>query len=319
MGVLKEDLKLEPEPVCETIGRFLEKWTARLERDGVVIGISGGVDSALAAALVCRTMGPESLLGLILPERDSDPQSERDARLLAKKFGFRVRKQSISSPLKKLGVYNIYWPGYYLPRRFKLRQYEKQQARFNLEPGAVFFETRLSAKPEWMRRFNAFHLAKVRMRLVAIYLAAELENLLVVGTSNYTEWMTGWFAKWGDSVADVSPIVGLYKTQVWELAEYLGVPDEIIKKRPSPDLVAGLYDEDGLGLPYRTIDLVLAGINRGLPSPEIAREAGIPLNRVIYVQRLIRRTDHMRQMPPHPRLDIGRRIHSASEMSPQGS
>jgi NAD+ synthase len=316
MSELKDDFKLEPEPVCEAIGRFLQEWTARLERAGIVIGISGGVDSAVAAALVCRAMGPESLLGLILPERDSDPQSERDARLLAKKFGFRVRKQSISSALKKLGVYNIYWPGYYLPRWFKLRQFEKQQARQKLEPGAVFFKTRLSAKAEWMRRFNAFHLAKVRMRMVAIYLAAELQNLLVVGTSNYTEWMTGWFAKWGDSVADVSPLVELYKTQVWELAEHLGVPDEIVRKRPSPDLVAGLYDEDGLGLPYRTIDLVLAGINRGLPSQEIAREAGVPPDRVAFVRGLIQRTEHMRRMPPYPRLDIGRRIHSASEMAP---
>ena len=210
MSELKNDLGLKPDHVCEAIGRFLCEWTAKLERDGFVIGISGGVDSALAAALVCRTMGPESLLGLILPERDSDPQSERDARLLAKKLGFRVRKQSISSALKKLGVYNIYRPGYYLPRWFKLRQFEKQQAKQRLEPGAVFFETRLGAKAEWMRRFNAFHLAKVRMRLVALYLAAELENLLVVGTSNYTEWMTGWFAKWGDSVADVSPLLELY-------------------------------------------------------------------------------------------------------------
>ncbi len=316
MGVLKDDLKLEPEIACEIIGRFLQEWTARLERNGIIIGISGGVDSALAAALVCRAMGPESLLGLILPERDSDPQSERDARLLAKKFGFRVRKQGISSPLKKLGVYNIYWPGFYLPRWLKLRQFEKQQARQKLEPGSVFFETRLGAKPEWMRKFNAFHLAKVRMRLIAIYLAAELENLLVVGTSNYTEWMTGWFAKWGDSVADVSPLIELYKTQVWELAEHLGVPDEIVRKRPSPDLVAGLYDEDGLGMPYRTIDLVLAGINRGLPSHEITLEAGVPLDRVAFVQGLIRRTEHMRQMPPHPRLDLGRRIHSALEMAP---
>ncbi len=314
MGELKDDLKLKPDHVCETIGRFLKEWNVKLERDGMVIGISGGVDSAVAAALACRAMGPDSLLGLILPERDSDPQSERDARLLAKKFGFRVRKQSISSSLKKLGVYNIYWPGYYLPRWFKLRQFEKQQVKQRLEPGAVFFETRLSAKADWMRRFNAFHLAKVRMRMVAIYLAAELENRLVVGTSNYTEWMTGWFAKWGDSVADVSPLIELYKTQVWELAKYLGVPDEIVGKRPSPDLVAGLYDEDGLGLPYRTIDLILAGINRGLHSPEIAGEAGVPLERVNYVQGLIRRTEHMRQLPPHPTLDIGRRIHSVSEI-----
>jgi NAD+ synthase len=316
VGELKDDLRLRPDHVCETIGRFLKEWTVKLERDGIVIGTSGGVDSAVAAALVCRAMGPESLLGLILPERDSDPQSERDARLLAKKFGFRVRKQSISSALKKLGVYNIYWPGYYLPRWLKLRQYEKQQARQKLEPGAVFFETRLSAKLEWMRRFNAFHLAKVRMRMVSIYLTAELENRLVVGTSNYTEWMTGWFAKWGDSVADVSPLVELYKTQVWELAEHLGVPDEIVKKRPSPDLVAGLYDEDGLGMPYRTIDLILAGINRGLPTPEIARAAAVPVDRVTFVQGLIRRTEHMRQLPPHPKLDIGRRILSASEMGP---
>jgi NAD+ synthase len=317
MGELRDDLKFEPEHVCEAIGRFLREWSGRLERDGIVIGISGGVDSAVAAALVCRTMGPDFLLGLILPDRDSDPQSERHARILSNRFGFRVRKQCISPALKRLGVYDIYWPSYYLPRWVKLRQYTREKARHEREPGTIFFETRLSARPEWLRRFSAYHLAKVRMRLVALYMAAELENRLVVGTTNYTEWMTGWFAKWGDSVADVSPLTELYKTQVWELATHLGVPDEIVRKPPSPDLVVGLYDEDGLGMPYRAIDLVLAGINRGLPAGEIARQTGLPLERAAFVQDLIRRTDHMRRLPPYPQLTIGKRIHSSSEMGPE--
>lgn len=314
MSDLKSDFAFDPERVCEAMGEALRDSARRLAYEGYLVGISGGVDSAVVAGVICRTIGPASLLGLFLPEMDTDSRSETDARALADAFGFELRKKRISSALKKLGAYDIFWPIYYLPRWIKESIYRKEHVARNPEPGKVFLETRLGTKDKDLRRFNAFHRAKVRMRMLALYMTAELENRLVVGTTNYSELMTGWFAKWGDSLADLSPMAELYKTQVWELAKYLGVPDEIITKRPSPDLVAGMYDEDGLGLSYAQLDLILAGINRGLPAEEIARSGGGSAERAEFVCEAIRRTDHMREMTPFPRLGIGRRIISSSEI-----
>ncbi|MEW6355310.1 MAG: NAD(+) synthase [Planctomycetota bacterium] len=314
MPSVDADLKFDPAKVCDVVGEFLRASLARLEADGFVLGLSGGVDSAVVAALVCRTIGPGSLLGMMLPDLDSDPQSETDARLVAKAFGFEVRRQKTWPALKKLGVYNIFWPIYYLPRSLKRRIYEREHAARNQTPGQVFLDTRLGTRDKDLRRFNAFLRAKGRMRTLALYIPAELENRLVVGTTNYSEYIIGWFTKWGDSLSDISPIVDLYKTQVWEMARYLGVPEKIIHKRPSPDLVAGLFDEDGIGMPYRTLDLILAGINRGLPDAEIAKQADMPVERVGYVYELIRRSQHMRDMPTFPNLGIGKRIYSASEI-----
>ena len=109
----------------------------------------------------------------------------------------------------------------------------------------------------------AFYRIKHRLRAILLFYYSELNNYLLVGCANKSEWLTGFFVKYGDSIADIMPIMSLHKTQVFGLARYLGIPDYILEKAPNPDLIPGLNDEEALGISYKKLDLILACIEKG--------------------------------------------------------
>ena len=137
---------------------------------------------------------------------------------------------------------------------------------------------------------------------MVLYYLAEHENRLVVGTTNKTESMTGFLVKWGDSAADIDPILPLYKTQVRQMAAYLGVSEAIIHKAPSPDLLPGLVDEVALGISYETLDLILERLEQGRGPPKIAGETVATADQVRQIRGMVCRSLHTRQLPPHPEL-----------------
>ena len=124
-----------------------------------------------------------------------------------------------------------------------------------------------------------------------------MKQLLVIGTSNKTEWMTGFFVPYGDGAADIMPLLSLYKTLVRELAQFLEVPKSIIAKAPSPDLIPGITDEGALGLNYNELDEALFSLRQGFTHEEIASKYDVPLEKVDYVQQLIINSEHLRCMP----------------------
>jgi len=133
--------------------------------------------------------------------------------------------------------------------------------------------------------------------MVVLYTVAELRNLLVVGTSNRTEWLIGLFVQYGDGAADIMPLQGLYKTQVRALAAYLSVPQRIVVKAPSPDLAPGLTDEDVIGMPYERLDRILILIEQGLSPEEVSEQLGIGQKEVMYVAELMIRSEYLRKVP----------------------
>ena len=164
---------------------------------------------------------------------------------------------------------------------------------------AVMVGTR-GLKGPWLNQAVAYHRVKVRLRMVLLYHYAELNNLLVLGTDNRTELAVGLFVTHGDVAADIAPLAPLYKTQVQTLAADLGVPEEIIARPPSPDLLPGLTDEIALGLDYATLDRVLWRLERGLNVETIATELGLSSGLVRYVEMLTRRSAHLRALPRIP-------------------
>lgn len=136
----------------------------------------------------------------------------------------------------------------------------------------------------------------------AFYYYAEQRNLLVLGTDNRTELTVGFFVKYGDPAADVAPLAWLYKTQVRMLAEYLGVPDDIIARPPSPDVLPGLTDEGAMGIDYPTLDRVLWRLEQGMHIPTIAREVAISAEQVQYVRTLVERARFLHRPPQVPSL-----------------
>ncbi|MGQ9661145.1 MAG: NAD(+) synthase [Kiritimatiellia bacterium] len=285
--------------IARTLQNSIVARLAELRRDGVVLGLSGGVDSAVVAALCVRAVGAERVLALLLPERDSDPVHRRHALMLARKLSIEARVRVLTPVLKHFAVFC------YSPLRFFPRILQEKLARFfyryrtektgrtpymeSLEgPGNELYALRL-------RKANACYRLKHRLRMVELYCAAEEENRLVVGAANKTEWMTGFFVKFGcDHIPDCMPLMSLYKTQVFELARFLDLPSEIIAKAPSPDVIPGITDEFAIGIPYAKLDLVLLGLEKGLPEEQIAAEADVTRETVGTVKAAVRLSAHMR-------------------------
>lgn len=140
-----------------------------------------------------------------------------------------------------------------------------------------------------------------RTRMILLYAHANQMNRLVLGTSNRSEFLTGYFTKWGDGASDYAPLINLYKTEVWEIAKLLGVPERIIQKKPTAGLWEGQTDEDELGISYRLLDEILWRlVDLGMAKKEIAEELGIDIEKVEYVESLVKKSEHKRRLPAGP-------------------
>ncbi len=209
------NLALDPWVTVGLITEFLCDQFEKKRFADAVLGISGGIDSALGAALAVNALGPEHVVGLAMPAHQSDPQSLADARLVAKTFGFLLLNRPVGSVV------------------------------------SAFFNGRQSASR--VRRGNA----TARARMMHLFDYSHEHHALVIGTSNKTELLLGYGTWYGDLACSINPIGDLYKTQVRQLADCLGVPQPIIDKPPSADLWRGQTDEGELGLAYADVDRLL--------------------------------------------------------------
>lgn len=274
---------------AERIAQALRSSVARLlRRRGLVVAISGGIDSSVCAALAVRALGPERVFCLILPERDSDDDSAARANLLAAHLGVRVETVDIAPTLAAIGCYaqrdaavRSVLPGYDERWRFKLAITGGSQGlvnRFRLiardpDGGDHECELPLDAYLTVVAATNF----KQRIRKTLEYFHADRLNYAVVGTPNRLEYDQGFFVKNGDGSADVKPIAHLYKTQVYAMARHLGLPERICAAVPTTDtysLEQG-QDEFYFALPYRQMDLALWALNHGHPAAELAQALGI--------------------------------------------
>lgn len=292
----------DPALIASQIEEFIRQQVSSREKAGCILGMSGGIDSALAATLAVRALGNEQVFALSLPERDSAKETPADARMVADKLGIAMNEIDLSPILRQIGVYGLepFVPG--LPCAIQ-EQYVKREfyRQIGNDPPFINMLKGGSGDPA-MQRHVAYLSIKHRLRMLLLYFNGEQQNRFVLGTCNKSEKMTGFFIKYGDSGSDLDPLGGLYKTQIWQLSRYLGVPDKIINKAPSPDLAPGITDEESMGLSYQKLDLVLLGIELGLGNREISREADISAEQVDYVRCLTKLSGHMRELPPQPIL-----------------
>ena len=278
-------LDLDYATETQRIAERLRQATARvLHKRGLVVAISGGVDSAVCAALAVRALGPERVFTLILPERDSASSSARHARTLAEQLGVRVETVDIAPALAAIGCYAArdeavrrVLPAYADDWRMKITIAGGSEGRinhFNLiaqAPDGGLHERTLGLA-EYLQIVAATSF-KQRLRKTLEYYHADRLNYAVVGTPNRLEYDQGFFVKNGDGAADIKPIAHLYKTQVYGMARHLGLPDCVATATPTTDTysLAQGQDEFYFALPWAAMDLALWALEHDLPATQLAQ------------------------------------------------
>jgi NAD+ synthase len=268
---LRRTLKLTPAILdidfSETqtrICRFIKAYVQNAGAKGIVLGLSGGVDSATAAALSSLAIGGDNVLALLLPEKETFKQKDLDdAKAIADMFQLQTQTCDMTEVLEDF--------------------YKSIPA---------FDQTDRLCKGN----------VKARSRMIFLYYYANNQKQIVCGTSDKSETYMGYFTKWGDAAADITPIIDLYKTQVRRLAVHLGIPKELALKPSTPALWPNQLAESELEIKYETLDLILYGLERFMTPEEIAEQLSIDQAIVDRVQARILLNEHKRRMPLAPKL-----------------
>jgi NAD+ synthase len=287
------------------------------KRNGAVVGISGGIDSSVCLALSVRAFGADKTVGIIMPEKDSSPDSEELALELARKFGIRTIKEEITEALNGFRCYERrdeavkrVFPEYD-PKTYKMKIGIRQSGLYNNLP-PIFILTIIDEKGnqqdkilharDYLQIVAASNL-KQRSRMSILYYHAEALHFAVIGTPNKHEQEQGFFVKYGDGGADVMPIGNLYKTQVYQLAEYLGIPESIIERIPTTDTYSASQTQEEFfyQLPYKLMDIFWYGYENGYSAKDVSGVMGETEERIEALFRNFDRkrktTDYLRMAP----------------------
>ncbi|MBU1237949.1 MAG: NAD(+) synthase [Gammaproteobacteria bacterium] len=281
----KDVLKLDPsDEVDRIVNSLREQVLGQLRRRGAVVGLSGGIDSSVVAALCVRAFGKDRVQGLFMPEHHSSDDALMLGKMIADHLGIGAIVEDIAPALEGLGCYRrqveaictvvpeyghgwkckLVIPSVLDSDRVSITKLTVQDPDDNVST------VRLSAAA-YLQLVAATNY-KQRVRKMTEYYHADRLNYAVAGTPNRLEYDQGFFVKQGDGSADFKPIAHLYKTQVYQLAEYLGVPDEIRRRPPTTDTfsMAQTQEEFYFALPYDRMDLCLYALNNGVGAEEVA-------------------------------------------------
>ncbi len=286
LNFTKDILKIkDTESVIKSLEDFIREQTfEKYRKRGIVIGISGGIDSAVSATLACNAVGKEKVLGLILPEKESNPESQKLAEKLCKKLKVEYVIDDITPILNSSSVYKIreqivkkLFPNFDDSCKYRLiftenfdndglsiPYLEIQDSQNQIHKFKISLNDYLT--------ITAATNIKHRTRMSRLYYYAEKNNYLVCGTTNKAEFQQGYFVKYGDGGVDIEPLVNLFKTQVYQLAQFLDIPNEIIQRNASPDTWSfDISDEEFFfSLTYDVIDLMLYAKEKSIPINEIS-------------------------------------------------
>jgi NAD+ synthase len=288
-----------------------------LKRLGAVVGTSGGIDSSVCLALTAKAFGPGKVLGIIMPEKDSSPESEELAKELTARFGVKTIKEDITPAVAGFKCYERrdeavrrVFPEYN-PKTHRMKIGIKQSGLSNSLPpvfsltiidGSGNQEDKILPVKDYLQIVAASNF-KQRSRMATLYYHAEALHFAVIGTPNKHEQEQGFFVKYGDGGADVMPIGNLYKTQVYQLAKFLGVPKAIIERTPTTDTYSAeqTQEEFFFQMPFGLMDIYWYGFENGYSPQEVADVMGESKEHVEDLfnnfERKKRTTEYLRMSP----------------------
>ncbi len=312
-GSLDIDVSKEITRICG----FIREMVKAFRRRGAVIGLSGGIDSAVVGELCVRALGKERVLGLLLPEKESNSVSLEYGKKQAEKMGVDFVRVDITGYLEALGLYSMrnsiireYFPGVGEASRFHVTLPQDLLDRDRLSYYSITVEDKQGQRQSkrisaagWLK-ISACQNMKQRTRMMLMYYHSEKNNYIVAGTTNKPELTQGFYVKHGDGGVDMEPIAHLYKGQVYQLARHLGVIQEIIDRSPSPDTYSlPVTDKEFyFCMDYEILDLLLYAYENKVPIEEVSKETGLKTEQINRAFRDFeakeRATWHLRQLPP---------------------
>jgi NAD+ synthase len=302
-------LAIDPQKTAEAIEAAIRAQVTEFRRRGVVVGLSGGVDSSVVTCLCVRAIGAARVHVLLMPERDSSDESERFSHLLTSRLGVTPQRENIEPILESAGCYarqaeaiRMVFPQYGDGYKCKvtlpsiLDDERLSVSELTIESPSGTRQTSRMTPAAYQQLIAATNF-KQRVRKMIEYYHADRLNYAVVGTPNRLEYDQGFFVKLGDGSADLKPIAHLYKTQVYALAEYVGVPEEIRRRPPTTETFSlpQTQEEFYFSVPYGQMDLCLYGRNHGVPAADVANAIALTPAQVERIYRDIdqkRRTTH---------------------------
>jgi len=317
----KQVIDIDPAAETNRIVEALRRNVRSLRRYGAVVGISGGLDSSVVLALCVRAFGLQKVAAVMMPEKDSEPESEQMARRLAAHFGLTPTLEVITPVLDGFACYRRrdeairrVFPDYDASKGYEAKIVLPQNVLdedtlnvFSLvvfTPGGEELSKQLPVR-EFLQIVAASNL-KQRTRMAMLYYHAEVNNYAVIGTANKNEHDQGFFVKYGDGGVDIKAIGHLFKTQVYQLAEYLNVPEEIRRRTPTTDTYGAPCNQQEFffRLPFETMDLLWFAQEHNVPVAEVAQVMGLTEIQVRRAfddfTRKLRGTEYLRLAP----LDI---------------
>lgn len=311
--VLKLDAETEVNRIAESLRRHVFDV---LKKRGGVMGISGGVDSAVVLAIAVRALGANRLVTLLLPEMESSPDSARLARVVCRQYGVTPLTEDVTGALWGFGAYQrrdeavkAIFPEYDSTYKLKITLPSGllEQETLNFFSATIISpegeEQTKRLRPSQLQQIVAATNFKQRSRVAMLYYHAELHDYAVIGTPQRNEHDQGFFVKYGDGAMDVKPIGHLFKSQVYQLAEYLDVPVEIRSRPPTSDTYSAgsTQEEFFFRLPFETMDLIWYGLDNGIPAAAVAKEMDLTEEQVqrVYddITRKQRTTAYLRTRP----------------------
>jgi len=259
LNLAPDVLKIDVGQTERRLVGFIRAYVKKTQVKGLVVGLSGGIDSSTVAALSAKAIRGNKVLGICLPERQTwNKQDIQHAKDISRLFKMQFKLIDVTSTVETI--------------RKAIPDYSSRQ---RVPDGNV----------------------KARSRMVILYYYANSLERLVVGSGDKSEIMLGYFTKWGDYCADLAPLADLFKTQVQALARHLNLPEEIVAKAPTPALWPGQSAEGELGLKYEILDLILYGLEHFMLPDEISGQLGLPLETVTRIEERWLRSEHKRRPP----------------------
>ncbi len=320
MAFSKNDIKVDAAKETERIAKEMRHIVGRdFRKQGAVIGVSGGIDSSVCLALSVRAFGPKKVLGIAMPEADSNPDSEILAKKLAKQFGVELIVEDMTAALAGFGTYvrrdeamKAVFPEYdgktykskiVLPTALGDKDTLNIYQLTIITPDGEEKTKRLPLK-EYLQIVAASNF-KQRSRMSMLYYHADRLNYAVIGTGNKNEHDQGFFVKWGDGGADIKAIAHLFKTQVYQLAAYLDIPKEIQERTPTTDTYSAecTQEEFFFRVPHAIGDVVWYSMENSVPINEVASALDLSEEQVVHIQNDIKRklktTEYLKANPIH--------------------